>query len=137
MVVEGGTLCADAPSGGVGGRPADGFPLSPNPIRLSAAGLLAAGAVYPMVPHPDVVCPLRRATGIPCPFCGMTTGVVETVHGDLAAAFAASPGGIALVVGAVVALISPRTPDLRIRPLLAVAAVATLWLYQLVRFAVL
>ena len=28
------------------------------------------------------VCPIRTATGIPCPGCGLTTAVVQFLHGD-------------------------------------------------------
>ena len=43
-------------------------------------------------------CLLRAATGVPCPFCGMTTGVLATLHGDLGTAFAANPAAPVLVV---------------------------------------
>lgn len=51
-------------------------------------------------------CLLRAATGVPCPFCGMTTGVLATVRGDLADAFAANPAAPILVLAVAVAVVS-------------------------------
>jgi hypothetical protein len=77
-------------------------------LRLLAAGMLAAGAVWPLLPvHPPVLCPLRTATGIPCPFCGMTRSVVAAVHGDIVASLRFNPGGIFILAFAVVVLAWP------------------------------
>jgi hypothetical protein len=43
-------------------------------------------------------CHFLRATGWPCPTCGLTTSVSLTVHGDIGAAMKAHPMGPALVV---------------------------------------
>lgn len=43
-------------------------------------------------------CPFHALTGIPCATCGMTHAFVGLAHGQVAAAFAASPLG-ALVAG--------------------------------------
>ena len=60
-------------------------------FRLLAAGMIAAGAVWPLLPiHPPLLCPLRSATGIPCPFCGMTRSVVALLHGDVVASISIS-----------------------------------------------
>lgn len=53
---------------------------------LAAGGLLAATSMA--LP---VICPLRAFTGVPCPFCGMTTGTVAMMRGDLGGALAANP----------------------------------------------
>lgn len=36
-------------------------------------------------------CPMRFLTGVPCPFCGLTRGFVNTAHGHLADAFTVHP----------------------------------------------
>jgi len=99
--------------------------------------MLAAAAVLPALPgHPGVACPLRLLTGVPCPLCGMTTSVEETVHGHLDRAFAASPGGIAAV--AVAAFVLVRRPaHMRIPAALPLAVLAVLWLFELHRYSIL
>lgn len=60
--------------------------------RLAAAGTAALAVALLWMPlHPPVVCLLRAATGIPCPFCGGTTAMAELGGGRPLAAFAASP----------------------------------------------
>src|ERR1035438_8741256 len=53
------------------------------------------GAVYPfLIAHTGgqgLPCPLRTLTGVPCPFCGMTTATVAITHGNWAAAAGANP----------------------------------------------
>jgi hypothetical protein len=44
-------------------------------------------------------CPLQALAGIPCATCGMTHAFVHLAHGELQAAFAASPLGAALAGG--------------------------------------
>ncbi|MGH9196425.1 MAG: DUF2752 domain-containing protein, partial [Acidimicrobiia bacterium] len=68
---------------------------------LGLGGLLAAGGLlaYTSVRLP-LICPLRLITGVPCPFCGMTTGTVALMRGDLGAAVAANPFSPAVVLGA-------------------------------------
>ena len=99
--------------------------------------MLAAAAVLPTLPgHPGVACPLRALTGVPCPLCGMTTSVEETVRGHLGRAFAANPGGIALV--AVAAFLLFRRPaNMRIPAALPSVVLAILWLFELHRFSIL
>jgi Protein of unknown function (DUF2752) len=102
-----------------------------------AAVLLAAGAVLSWSPiHPGLLCPLRAATGIPCPACGMTTSIKECFRADLAGAFAANPGGIAAVLAAI-ALVVFRPAALTVRWTTVGLVVAVLWVFQLFRFQVL
>ncbi len=87
--------------------------LAPGPrtrdLRAAAAGMIAAAAVYPALPgHPSIACPLRAATGIPCPLCGMTRAVVAAVRGHVGASLAFNPAGIAVLALAVVALLRPQ-----------------------------
>ena len=73
------------------------------------AALVLSVLVLPW--RPATLCLLRALTGVPCPFCGGTTAMVQLGRGDLAAAFAASP---LVVLGAPVWVLWPR-----LRPALA------------------
>ena len=53
------------------------------------AGALAAGAALPSA-ETGLLCPLREATGIPCPFCGATHAFVSAGDLDLAGVLAAN-----------------------------------------------
>ncbi|MDQ5874980.1 MAG: DUF2752 domain-containing protein [Actinomycetota bacterium] len=103
-------------------------------LRIAGLALCAAALVLPVVPfYPDVTCPLRASTGIPCPLCGITTSVRATLRLDPADAVALNPGGLAAVVGAAGLLLTRRT---RITvPAAAVPIlVACLWVFELFRF---
>jgi hypothetical protein len=77
-------------------------------LRYAMGALLGAAAIWPLLPvHPPVACPLRTATGIPCPLCGMTRACVAAAHGHLGASLAFNPAGIAVVAIAVVILVRP------------------------------
>lgn len=99
--------------------------------------MLGAAAVLPLLPgHPGIACPLRATTGIPCPLCGMTTSVEETVRLDLDAAVAANPAGV-VAVAVAVALLVVRPARLRLPWLVAPVALAAMWLWELNRFSIL
>ena len=101
-------------------------------LRIAAGGMIAVAAVWPLMPvHPPFVCPLRTATGIPCPFCGMTRAVVAAVHGDILGSLQYNPLGIFIALLAIAVILRPQL--LRIRPpiwLLAVGG-ALLWTYNI------
>ena len=80
--------------------PARRPPLAAVPVRLLAIAVVAVavGAVH-LPNRPRTLCLLRSVTGVPCPFCGGTTAVVELGHGDLRAAIAASPLAVLLAGG--------------------------------------
>lgn len=44
-------------------------------------------------------CPFRAFTGVPCATCGMTRAFVHLAHGEVGAAFGASPFGALLAGG--------------------------------------
>jgi Protein of unknown function (DUF2752) len=81
------------------------------PERITIFGLGAGlvGSVYPMImAHTGgqgLQCPLRTLTGVPCPFCGLTTATVALTHGQWATAASTSP--LAYLVAALVAGMTP------------------------------
>jgi len=105
-------------------------------LRVPAVGLLAAGAILPMLGHPGIACPLRTTTGIPCPLCGMSTSVQSTVRGNLDDALATNPMGIALVLGAIAVLMGLRFDVSRIPTPVIAGALTAMWLFQLFRYSV-
>lgn len=91
-------------------------------------------------------CTFRAWTGLPCASCGMTHAFVALAHGELGAAWAASPLGALLAGGAwIYALVdllrfaagrpwpvpSPRT--VRALAIAAVGAAAANWAWMLFR----
>jgi hypothetical protein len=106
---------------------------APNAVRVAAAGLVGTAAVWPLLPaHPPLVCPLRAATGIPCPLCGMTRACVAAAHGHLATSLAFNPAGVLVVVAAVVALMRPQLfTRVRAPGWLMIAAIGALWLWNI------
>jgi hypothetical protein len=105
-------------------------------VRYAGAAMLGAALVWPALPvHPPYPCPLRSTTGLPCPFCGMTRAVVAAVHGDIGASLRYNPGGVVIVVLAVVALLTWRTRTSAVRvprwlPGALLALLAPLWVYN-------
>lgn len=112
-------------------------------VLIRAALLVAIGAVAARlhaVHDPGVVCPLRLLTGVPCPFCGSTTAVMDLGSGDLTNAVRAQP---MTVLAAGVLVTAPagwyrRWGYLRYRHrvVLLLGAVALSWIYQVVRLGV-
>ena len=111
---------------------------------FAALSFLAA-RFLPLLELP-YACPLRALAGIPCATCGMTHAFVHLAHGEVAAAFAASPLGAALALGAWllaaadgvrVALGAPLpVPEPRLARAAvagAVVALAMNWVYLVVR----
>jgi hypothetical protein len=71
-------------------------------LRMAGGAMVAASYAVPLGPHVGTLCPLRRLTGVPCPFCGLTTGVVDATHGHLAGSALANPVAPLLVAATVV-----------------------------------
>ncbi len=106
------------------------------PLRVAAAAMLAVAAVWPRLPVPHVTtCPLRLVTGVPCPFCGMTRGVVAAVHGDVIGSLVFNPGAVVLLALAVALLVAWRVRRVSIPVWVLVGWFGTLWAYQLFKLA--
>ena len=80
-------------------------------------------------------CPLRALTGIPCPFCGMTRGVIEAVHGHLVDSFLFNPGALLLVAVAVALLVMWRVDRVRLPVWSPFVFFGALWAFQLWKYA--
>jgi hypothetical protein len=73
--------------------------------RLALVAVSSVAAAWVHQNHdPGALCPLRRLTGVPCPFCGSTTVFMEAGAGHWSAALAANP---VTVVAALVFLAAP------------------------------
>jgi len=102
-------------------------------LRIAAAGLVGAAAIWPILPlHPPLACPMRTLTGIPCPLCGMTRACVAAAHGHLGASLSFNPGGVVVMLLALTALLRPqlliRTRASSVR--LIGVALGVLWLWN-------
>jgi len=111
------------------------FDLDLSPVRYAGGAMLALGLVLPHLPgNPGLPCPLRTVTGVPCPFCGLTTSVKAVLHGDGHAAWAANPFGILIVAFAVVLVVRPRWRHFSLPTVIVLTGVAISWLFELHRY---
>lgn len=111
-------------------------------LRFGAVAVASVAAAWVHQNHdPGALCPLRRVTGVPCPFCGSTTVFMEAGAGHWGAAITANP------VTVVAALIFLAAPLLTFDPIAAIGRLpsrllwvggavllAGSWLWQLHRF---
>ena len=105
-------------------------------LRAAAGVMLGAALLLPALPgHPGAPCLLRTLTGIPCPLCGMTTSVEDTVHAHLGRALAANPAGLPLVVAAA-ALLVLRPARVVVSRVAAAATLCGMWVFELHRFGI-
>lgn len=69
-----------------------GVPALPALCALLWVALVATTVVLARTAHLDVsACLLKRLTGVPCPSCGTTRGVLAMLHGHVAGALAWNP----------------------------------------------
>jgi hypothetical protein len=109
--------------------------LDPGELRVVGGMMLAAGLTLPVLPgHPSFHCPLRALTGLPCPLCGLSTSVEQTVRLHLGDAVAANPLGVLLVLAAL-ALLVLRPARLALPKAVVPAVLAASWLFELHRFS--
>ena len=76
-------------------------------MLLAMIGLLTIIASFLYAPHCDqgpILCPLRLATGLPCPGCGLTRSFCAMASGHVAQAFASHWFGPALFIAVVAAV---------------------------------
>jgi hypothetical protein len=124
----------------------------PERITMFSAGAAAIGAVYPTIMahtgDQGIPCPLRAITGVPCPFCGLTTATVALAHGQWSTAAGTSPLAclVALMVAGTAPLLAARfaglvstprpvSPRTRRRVTVVVSVLVGLnWLFELHRY---
>ena len=103
---------------------------------MAGLALCGAGLLLPEVPgYPGITCPLRAATGVPCPLCGLTTSVRALLTFDLATSLALNPLGLVTVLVTGVALLGLRRA-LSVPAALIGATLVASWAYQLLRYSV-
>jgi hypothetical protein len=104
-----------------------------NQVRAACGAVVATAAAWPLLPlHPPLACPLRSATGIPCPLCGMTRAVVAAAHGHVATSLSFNPGGILVLLFAVVAVARPAwLTRLRVPAWSIFAVFGALWVWNI------
>ncbi len=104
-------------------------------LRYAGGAMLALGIALSHLPgNPGLPCPMRSVTGVPCPFCGLTTSVKAVLHADARSAWAANPFGIVLVAFAVALVVRPRWRRLSLPTVVIVTGVALSWLFELGRY---
>ncbi len=112
------------------------------PFRYLGASMLLLGVALPKLPgHSFIRCPLLASTGIPCPFCGMTTSVEALLRGNLIGSLESNPFGILVVLVALTILLIPSLKTFVFSsrhakfyiPLFLLAS----WIFQLFRFHIL
>ena len=128
MTRPGAALAARLPGGRVHLHPPD--------VAVAGLALCGASTLLPEVPgYPGISCPLRAATGIPCPLCGLTTSMRALLAVDPATSLALNPlAPLALLVTGI-ALLWWRRAFAIPGALIGTALVAS-WAYQLHRFSV-
>lgn len=112
---------------------------------LGAAGLgTASGSDADWSSSTPILCPFRLATGLPCPFCGLTRSLFAAGQGRWQASFDLHPLGPAVLLLAAVMLgVLARAALLRkrvgwARPVAGAGgfAVAAAWIFQLSKGAI-
>jgi hypothetical protein len=109
--------------------------------RRAVAAVLVAGAVVlpgALVRGSPIVCPFRRATGLPCPACGLTRSWQAAAHLRVGESLGYHPLGAATLLGAVAIALdergrAPRATERRDVQLCAGGLWVAAWLWRLMR----
>ena len=72
-------------------------------LLLFLSVLLFAAAFFPFDRMPST-CPMYNLTGIPCPFCKMTTSWTMVLHGKFSAGLKTNPYGVLFLIAALLAI---------------------------------
>jgi hypothetical protein len=100
--------------------------------RPLAVGFVVAAGAWALSPvHPPLACPFRAATGLPCPFCGMTRAVDAALHGHLAASLRFQPAGILLLVAVAFVVLRRSRAPIRLPAWTLLAVFALMWAWNL------
>ena len=88
-----------------------------------------------VAPGAGLPCPLRTVTGVPCPLCGMTASVENTLHGHLHAAVSANPAGpIILVLAIATCTVGFKRTWVAVPYWFIAVGLCSTWLWELHRF---
>lgn len=110
-------------------------------VAVTAGWLGLVWLAQRLVPH-AVVCMFRRLTGMPCPSCGLTRGVMAVARGDLARGLAFNPllltALFLFLAATALRLVAGRAPRLGLTPrerrvafAFALLLLAANWVYVL------
>ncbi|HTR52687.1 MAG TPA: DUF2752 domain-containing protein [Kofleriaceae bacterium] len=110
-------------------------------LALATLVTLAVGAFAPASWQAALAtdgpgCPFKLATGIDCPFCGMTRATIALGRGDVHAALGFHPFAPLVLVGllALFGIVVVGRAELLVRgrrPIVLLAAIALLWALRL------
>jgi hypothetical protein len=110
-------------------------------LALAIVVSLAVGAFAPAAWRVSLAtdgpaCPFKYATGVDCPFCGMTRATIALGHGDLHGALAFHPLAPLVLVGmaALLAIVIAGRTALLVRgrrPIVLLASIVLLWALRL------
>jgi len=104
-------------------------------LRKPALVFLAGGLLLSHLPEGwGLPCPLRATTGVPCPFCGVTTSVRDAFGGRVRAALGAAPLGLVLVAAALAIALRLGPAHVKFLRPIAIVGVAAEWCFELHRF---
>jgi len=104
-------------------------------LQKPALVLLAGGLVLAHLPTGwGLPCPMRSLTGVPCPFCGVTTSVRDALGGHVRAGFKAAPLGLVLIAAGVAIALRLGPANIRVLRAVLILVIAAEWCYELYRF---
>lgn len=111
-----------------------GQPLTLAPMRWLAALVLIATVVFPTGRVTSVdLCPVHRWSGLPCPGCGVTRGLLHLSHGEWREALGANPWSALVWLVVLVMAVSVVIPAARVERFEALMARLEPWPSRVVR----